>query len=802
MWRAALHALTSHWRRKPLQLLTLITGLALATALWSGVQAINAEARASYDAAAASLGETRFSQLVPQTGDTLPMQVFTDLRRAGWLVSPLIDGRLTLAGDSYRLIGFDPLTAPTGLAPEATDISADIAEFLLPPGQILAHPDTAVRITGTTDAKVLAAPGIAPGMLFTDIAVAQGLLNRPNQISRLIVLPVQPQGLPDPRSIVPGLEQRDPQSGSDIARLTDSFHLNLTAFGLLSFAVGLFIVHGAIGLAFEQRRPVLRTMRALGVPLSSLIALICLELLGLTLISGIIGMALGYGIAAALLPDVAATLRGLYGAEVDGTLSLRPMWWVAGMAIVIAGTAIAATSMVIKLAQMPLLAPAQPRAWARLSERRLLTLGVGAAALVVFAIATAMFGKGLLAGFALLGALLIAAALLLPVLLFALLSLAQRLAKGPVSAWFWADTRQQLPGLSLALMALLLALAANVGVGTMVASFRLTFTGWLDQRLASELYVTAETDAQSPDLQAFLATRADAVLPIWHVTARVAGKPAEIYGVADHPTYRDNWPMLATLPDAWSRVADGTGILVNEQLSLRENLTPGDMLNLPGDWQAEIVGIYSDYGNPVGQVLVGLPQLVRHFPDVPKRRFGIRIAPDKAAELARVLRDDFGLPPRNIVDQASLKTFSLQIFERTFSVTGALNVLTLSIAGFAILTSLLTLAALRQPQLAPVWALGMTRRQLAGLELIRALILAALTIAAAIPVGLLLAWVLLSVINVQAFGWRIPMHLFPLDWLRLAGLSLLAALFAALWPARRLARTPPAQLLKVFANER
>ena len=77
-----------------------------------------------------------------------------------------------------------------------------------------------------------------------------------------------------------------------------------------------------------------------------------------------------------------------------------------------------------------------------------------------------------------------------------------------------------------------------------------------------------------------------------------------------------------------------------------------------------------------------------------------------------------------------------------------------------------------------------------------------LTVLAALPVGLLLAWVLLNIVNVEAFGWRLPMHIFPGDWLRLAGLSLLAATLAALWPARKLARTPPTELLKVFANER
>ena len=80
--------------------------------------------------------------------------------------------------------------------------------------------------------------------------------------------------------------------------------------------------------------------------------------------------------------------------------------------------------------------------------------------------------------------------------------------------------------------------------------------------------------------------------------------------------------------------------------------------------------------------------------------------------------------------------------------------------------------------------------------------LAALTMVLAIPLGLILAWVLLAVVNVEAFGWRLPMFVFPLDYATLAGLGILAAALAALWPARRLARTPPADLLKVFSNER
>ena len=802
MWRAGLVALLSHWRRKPLQLLTLLTGLALATALWSGVQAINAQARASYASAAQSLGETRYAQLVPMSGATIDQTVYVTLRRAGWQVSPIVEGRISAAGESYRLIGFDPLTVPLGIAPEAADFGGNLGNFLTPPGQIFAAPDAATLLQGQFQAEVISAENLAPGLLLADIATAQDVLDLQGQLSRLLVLPDQPMIQPEISDMAPMLQLRPPRQDSDIARLTDSFHLNLTAFGLLSFAVGLFIVHGAIGLAFEQRRPMFRTLRALGLPLGNLVALIGLELLIFALLAGAVGMALGYLIAAALLPDVAATLRGLYGAEVTGALSLRPSWWLAGMAIAVLGTSVAGAGAVWRVSRLPLLAAAQPRAWARASERRLWGLTGAAVTLCLIALSAWLFGSGLVAGFVLLGSLLVASALLLPVLLHLLLGLAATGAKGALAQWFWADTRQQLPGLSLALMALLLALAANIGVGTMVSSFRLTFTGWLDQRLASELYVSAPTPAEAPALRAFLEQRADTVLPIWHAQARVAGQTAEIYGVVDHATYRDNWPMLDLAPDAWDRVAAGTGVMVNEQLARRDDLWVGQTVDMPSGWRAEIVGVYSDYGNPAGQIIIGIDQLTARFPEAEKRRFGVRIDPAKTTELARELRDDFGLPPDNITDQAAIKAFSLGVFERTFTVTASLNVLTLSVAGFAILTSLLTLASVRQPQLAPVWALGLTRMRLARIEVIRALILAAITVIAAIPVGLLLAWLLLAVINVEAFGWRLPMHVFPGDWLRLGALSLLAAVLAALWPARRLARTPPADLLKVFANER
>ncbi|NCX92298.1 MAG: ABC transporter permease, partial [Rhodobacteraceae bacterium] len=118
---------------------------------------------------------------------------------------------------------------------------------------------------------------IPPGIAIADIGVVQRLFKR-NDLSRLMIIPEQPIRRPDLVEIAPELVVQPSQQIADVAALTDSFHLNLTAFGFLSFAVGLFIVHSTIGLAFEQRRGMIRTLRSLGVPLSKLLALIIVEM--------------------------------------------------------------------------------------------------------------------------------------------------------------------------------------------------------------------------------------------------------------------------------------------------------------------------------------------------------------------------------------------------------------------------------------------------------------------------------------------------------------------------------------------
>ena len=383
--------------------------------------------------------------LVGRDGATFRKQLFVDLRRAGWPVSPVLEGRLQIGGRSFRLLGIEPVTLPAEVGNAPAIGRAGLQSFVTPPGEMLVAPETLSDLNLPEGATPPASDGtllpplrvqaqLVPGVLVVDIGIAQRLLKMPDQVSRLLIGKAKGKRAPLESVVGDKLRLVEPDAESDLERLTDSFHLNLTAFGLLSFVVGLFIVNSAIGLAFEQRLPMLRTLRACGVSARMLNTVLVVELVSLALVAGLSGLVCGYLIAASLLPDVAACLRGLYGAQIPGQLTLKPEWWIAGIAISVLGALAAATTSLTKAVRLPVLAAAQPYAWQQAQHRWLMFQSALALAVLAAAGFLLWFGDSLVSGFAVLAALLLGAALGLPVILELVLSLGQRSASRPLSS--------------------------------------------------------------------------------------------------------------------------------------------------------------------------------------------------------------------------------------------------------------------------------------------------------------------------------------------------------------------------------
>lgn len=829
--RTVLATLLSHYRRHPGQLAMLLLGLWVASALWSGVQAINASARDSY-ARAEALFSTGLDRLERRDGEALTREEFLTLRRAGLPLSPLLEGELAAPdGTRLTLIGIDPLTLPGDSEFATAGSTGELTGFLSPPWQTRLAPDALAAFDlspraaeGATPAladgrrlpPLTLAPSLPPDTLVMDIAAASALLESGERLSRLVAAPGALAEAP------PELTLTRAEALVSPGQLTESFHLNLTALALLALIVGLFIVQAALGLALEQRLGMLRTLRALGVSGRALVAALALELALLGALGALAGIASGVWLARALLPDVAATLGSLYGAGVGAELRLPWHYWTGGLAVTLGGLLLAGSGVLWRASRLSVLGLGQTRAWRTGFHRQLAAMAIVGTGAALAGLALAAWlarrppGEGLVAGFALVGTLLLASALWLPPLLGAgLAGLTRLLRRRPLAQWALADLQLQLPRLSLAMMALLIALSANLGVSSMVGGFRLTFLDWLDQRLAADLYLRPPAEqfeaidawlAQRPEVAERLATRRSesqllAVEPGGGADAsRSRQHPVSVYGITPGDTLTPGWPLAVTLDGrdaAWEAFRRGEAF-VNEQLAVAEGIAPGDRLRLAtpgGELTLEVAAVYPDYGNPRGQVLMATPYLAERF-GAPPGSLGIALAPGTdAAALSESLIEAFGLPRDSLQDQREVKRIATGIFERTFTITRALNALTLAVAALALLASLLAQASERRRRLAPLWALGVPRAALARIQLAQLGGTALAVGLTAVPLGIAITWGLVAVVNVAAFGWRLPLHLFPGEIILTLATAVGVALVAAALPVLRLWRTPPRDLL-------
>ncbi|WP_308367177.1 MULTISPECIES: FtsX-like permease family protein [unclassified Microbulbifer] len=824
--RTAFLTLFSHYRRHPGQLAMLLLGLWVASALWSGVQAINASARDSY-ARSEALFSTGLDRIERRDGRPLTLDDYLSLRLAGAPVSPMVEGELEFAGGKrLQVLGIDPLTLPEISGFRTAGGTGSLRDFLQPPYRTRLAPDTLAALTAEddrlpplADGRALPplelAPELPPGVAVMDIAAALELLERDGP-SHMLVAPDARVELPD--SLVRSAAANLVAPG----QLTDSFHLNLTAMGLLALVVGLLIVHAALSLTLEQRLGLMRTLRALGVSGRALVGLLLGELLLLGLLGAALGILSGVWLAQWLLPDVAASLQALYGERVGGELALPWHYWLGGLAVTLGGLLTAGLGTLWRAARLDVLGLGHAQAWRAQFLRQLRGMALAGGLLWLVALGLLVWldrqppAEGLTPGFVMIAAGLLGAALWLPPLLAILLVGAGRLLRRqPLAQWALADLQLQLPRLSVAMMALLLALSANLGVGSMVGGFRLTFLQWLDQRLVADLYLRPPA-AQYEAAIDWLESRdeIDTLLPRASTEATLLAnrgsqyqsQPVSVYGVTPHPVLTESWPLLASQENAasaWRAFARGAA-MINEQLALATGLAPGQRLRLSsptGPLELPIAAVYPDYGNPRSEVMLTTTALSERFQTSPDSIAIVleRELPQGAVgTLRRDLIQALGIGGGSLIDQREIRRRSTDIFERTFAITRALNALTLGVAGLALLSSLLAQTGQRRGQLASLWALGVARGPLVGASIAQLGGAALVTALLAVPVGLALSWCLVAVINVAAFGWRLPLHIFPAQIAATVGLALSVALLAAVLPAWRLWRTSPRTLLTEF----
>lgn len=355
-----------------------------------------------------------------------------------------------------------------------------------------------------------------------------------------------------------------------------------------------------------------------------------------------------------------------------------------------------------------------------------------------------------------------------------------------------------------------MALAAMIGVAIMVGSFRESLQHWLTRTMRADIYVSApgpsaEGPGQRLDPEVVRALLDTAGLSAHSETRRAA--VSSPLGEIDLNAVRLAPASFAALDftqgdaaHAWAGFARGE-LLISEPLAWRLRLAPHDTLVLTtasGPRAFAVAGVYREYGNDRGEVLIGLDEYRRLWLDPGIGSIGIYLAPgvQAAPMVARLRAAARGRQALLIRSNADIRALSMRIFDRTFVITRVLYWLAAGVAAVGLLSALLAWELQRDHELALLRALGLTPAGAAGLVVAQTLFMGCAALVAAVPAGLATAVVLTDVINRRAFGWQFDLHLRAVQFGNALWLALAAALVAGLYPAWRSAHAPIAAGLR------
>lgn len=844
------------WRylmRHPWQSVLMVVGIMLGVAVVVSIDLANESASRAFDLSVESVAG-RATHEIAGGPQGLDEAIYTRLRQSGLAnaeddaaVAPIVTDMVTspqLGDQPMRLLGVDPFAeAPFRhyLAGEDDTPIGEITAFLTEPGAVLLSTDVAARyglglgdpltleVTGR-ERQVFVAGLLEPsddlsrrslnGLILADVATAQEVLGRAGVLDRIDVL--LPEGDEAAASrldaLLPEGVRLQPVAArtGTVEQMTDAFRTNLLALSLLALVVGMFLIYNTMTFSVVQRRPLFGTLRALGVTRREVFWMIVGEALVVGIVGALLGVGLGILMGQGAVRLVTRTVNDLfYTVSVQG-VQAPPVSLVKGLLLGMVATVATAALPAWEAASVP------PRAALSRSDIEtragslLRWVALGGVAMQLAGVALLLLpAPGLTLSFAGTFAVVVGAAMLTPLIMRLLLRLV-----APITAWVWGALGRMAPRTvsnalsrtSIAVAALMVAVSVTIGITLMVSSFRHTVEVWLEQTLQGDIYISVPGGTQSRPGTVVDPAVVEA-LAGWPGVARVdtvrsveidsPGGPVEVVAInnPDSGTARQFLSADAPPDETWQAV-EGGAVIVSEPFARRAGLpehggevtlySPGGARTFP------VAGIYYDYSSTAGQVMMS-QQVYRDTWGDPSIT-AVALLLEEGVDTDRLTVDlQEGLTPIQqllIRPNRALRADALLVFDQTFAITGALNVLATVVAFVGVLSALLSLQLEKQRELGILRAVGMTVRQLWGLTMLETGLMGAIAGLLSLPTGFVLALILIYIINRRAFGWTLQLQVAAGPFVLALVVAIAAALLAGVYPARRISRMAAADAIR------
>lgn len=843
LYRSSLRYLWHH----PWQFGLSVLGVALGVAIVLSIDLTNASAQRSMELAVQSVSGRATHQLVAEDGE-LEEGLYRELRLQARhrLSAPVVEGYVVLPQwpeQVFQLLGIDPL-AEAPFRPYVRNLGTQgigtLVSFLTQPNTVVLSESLAselnlklgdklpVEVVGlpreleligflqTTDEFAKEA---LERLLVVDVSTAQELLQQGGTLSRIdLILSDQEEQRTEEIRRLQALLPDDVKLENSATRLesadkmTRAFHLNLSALSLLALIVGMFLIYNTMTFSVVQRYGLLGQLRAVGVTRAEIFRMIVLEALIVGGLGTVLGLLGGSQLARLLVEFVTQTINDLYY-----VLSVRELQWspwslAKGVGLGIGATLLAVYPPAREAAGIPprlVLNRSAKEDSFRQTLRWSGLLGLG----------LCLFGSGLLffptldliLSYVGLFSLIVGFALLTPHIMSFSMTLLRPLIQrgfGVLGSMATRGVQSELSRTSVAVAALMVAISAAIGLGIMVGSFRHTVFYWLEQQLWADLYVVPPGNSRHLDKTLLPETIAklENAPGVAHLTrnrsisVRTEQGEVELLTLDLPPEGYESYRFKDSLPDPWRDFEEKEALVVSEPLANRLGLQSGDVLQLPtaiGHRDFVIRGVFYDYASERGHAMLHRSHLKDLWGDDKVNSVALYLEEGWTAKQLEASLPELELPqPLIIRSNASLREASLEIFDRTFAITGVLRLLVTGVAFIGVLSSLMALQLERQRELGVLRATGMTPGQIWRLVTGQCGLMGLVAGLFAIPVGIVMAIVLIFVINQRSFGWTFPPLIEASVVLSNLLLAIVAALLAGLYPAWRMAQIPPAVVLR------
>ena len=210
-----------------------------------------------------------------------------------------------------------------------------------------------------------------------------------------------------------------------------------------------------------------------------------------------------------------------------------------------------------------------------------------------------------------------------------------------------------------------------------------------------------------------------------------------------------------------------------------------------------MAGIYYDYSSDKGFVSIEYSVFKKYWKSNGLSGIAVYLKNDKDAETVRNKISSFAGSDVELIIRSNkfLRESSIQIFDRTFIVAKVLQLLSVVVAFIGILSSLMSLQLERNKEMGVLRAVGFLPSQLFKISTLQSILMGLISGLLSLPLGALLAYILVFIINKRSFGWTMQLSLEPGVLAEAMVLAIVAAVLAGIYPGYVISKISPSAAL-------